>query len=151
MCVLKLTFVNHCSVMSSVKSWDLLWLFQGIPVDGKRKKASSVWRVLCLVARLQYTVCTAKIFNMMTKLTVVNYTLQCLYFIIIIIIKSPRASRRIRPTHSQTNTPCPAPLPWLHSNSSTLPCFSLSLNSSSPSGLWSPSRSSPSGVHPNAA
>ena len=43
----------------------------------------------------------------------------------IIIIMPPHASWHIRPTHSQTNTLCPVLLPWLHSNSFTLPCFSL--------------------------
>ena len=44
------------------------------------------------------------------------------------IIKSPRASRSIRWTHFQTNTLCPALLPWLHSNASTLPLLSTCPN-----------------------
>lgn len=49
-----------------------------------------------------------------------------LYYIIIIInISSRCASRRIRLSCSQTNAFCPTPPPWLHTNSSTLPYFSL--------------------------
>lgn len=39
---------------------------------------------------------------------------------VIIIISSCHPSRRIRLSRSQTNTFCPAPPPWLRSNSSTL-------------------------------
>ena len=46
-----------------------------------------------------------------------------------IIINSLYISRRIRPTHSLTNTLCSVLPPWLHSNSSTLPCVSPSQQS----------------------
>ena len=48
------------------------------------------------------------------------------FWFLIIIIRSQRASRRIRLSRSLTNTHGSVPPPWLHSSSATLPCFSSS-------------------------
>ena len=59
--------------------------------------------------------------------------------IIIIIIIACCTSRCIRLSHCPPNPPCQVLPPWPNFSSSTPPCLSLSYNSPSASGLWSPS------------
>ena len=64
------------------------------------------------------------------------------FIIIIIIIIAHCTCRGIRPSHCLPKSLCCMLLPWQHSSSSTQPCLSLSFDSPSPSGLWSPSHPS---------